>query len=169
MVTRCLDLAKGAATLALGLALAVVISGAPARGQAAPKPTAEPKAKAKPKAAATAPAAPIDLNTASLADLETLPGIGPVLAKEIVAGRPYKTVDELARIKGLGKARLNGLRGLVTAKARRRPRPPPPVSTPRGPPPSPPRRRRPGPRRASGSTSTPRPRRSSTPCRASAP
>lgn len=37
----------------------------------------------------------INLNTASEAQLDTLPGIGPVTAKKIIAGRPYQTVSEL--------------------------------------------------------------------------
>lgn len=44
---------------------------------------------------------PIDLNTASIGDLESLPGIGPALAKHIVDGRPYKTVEDLRRVPGL--------------------------------------------------------------------
>jgi DNA uptake protein ComE-like DNA-binding protein len=39
----------------------------------------------------------IDINSASQSDLESLKGIGPVLAKKIVDGRPYKSKDELAR------------------------------------------------------------------------
>jgi competence protein ComEA len=39
----------------------------------------------------------IDINTASESDLESLRGIGPVMAKKIIQGRPYKSKDELAR------------------------------------------------------------------------
>jgi len=38
---------------------------------------------------------PIDINTATLKDLRSLPGIGPARAKKIVAGRPYKSVEDL--------------------------------------------------------------------------
>lgn len=41
----------------------------------------------------------LDLNTASDADLQQLPGIGPVMAAKIVKGRPYKSKDELVRRK----------------------------------------------------------------------
>lgn len=53
---------------------------------------------------------PVDLNAASLAELESLPGIGPALARAIVAGRPYASVDALRRVRGIGPARLAGLR-----------------------------------------------------------
>jgi hypothetical protein len=58
----------------------------------------------------------INLNTASQADLEALPGIGPVLARRIVEGRPYRSVDDLERVKGIGKKRLEEIGPLVTAE-----------------------------------------------------
>jgi competence protein ComEA len=56
----------------------------------------------------------INLNTADLATLEDLPGIGPATAKAIVDGRPWKSVDDLDKIRGLGKARIAALKDLVT-------------------------------------------------------
>jgi len=41
----------------------------------------------------------IDINSASEADLEGLQGIGPMMAKKIIQGRPYKSKDELLRRK----------------------------------------------------------------------
>lgn len=53
---------------------------------------------------------PVDLNTASGAELESLPGVGPALARAIAGGRPYARVEELLRVPGIGPARLAGLR-----------------------------------------------------------
>jgi competence protein ComEC len=58
----------------------------------------------------------INVNTASQEELESLPGIGPVLAKRIIQGRPYRSVDGLLRVKGIGERRLAELRPLVTAR-----------------------------------------------------
>lgn len=55
-------------------------------------------------------AIPVDLNTASQAELESLPGIGPSLAQAIVEGRPYASVDALLDVPGIGPARLAAVR-----------------------------------------------------------
>ena len=57
----------------------------------------------------------IDLNFGSAEDLQTLPGVGPVLAERIIAGRPDAGIDDLARVEGLGAATLARLRPLVAA------------------------------------------------------
>ncbi|HXI59157.1 MAG TPA: helix-hairpin-helix domain-containing protein [Polyangia bacterium] len=56
----------------------------------------------------------VDLNTASESALENLPGVGPATGKAIIAGRPYGSVDELGKVKGIGPAKLAALRGLVS-------------------------------------------------------
>jgi competence protein ComEA len=58
----------------------------------------------------------INVNTASQAELEALPGIGPVIARRIVKGRPYPSVGELDRVKGVGKKRLEEIRPMVTTE-----------------------------------------------------
>lgn len=60
---------------------------------------------------------PLDLNEATPAELERLPGIGPALAGRIVAQRteaPFRRVDELERVPGIGPALLERLRPLVS-------------------------------------------------------
>lgn len=60
----------------------------------------------------------ININTASQGTLELLPGVGPVLAKSIIDYRqkngPFKTKEELSRIKGIGKKKLQAIIGKIT-------------------------------------------------------
>ena len=46
---------------------------------------------------------PIDPNTASVDKIMLLPGVGEVLAERIVEGRPYRTVEDLRRVPGIGE------------------------------------------------------------------
>lgn len=57
----------------------------------------------------------VDLNRATEEALQSLKGIGPALSKRIIAGRPYKTVDDLIKVKGIGKRTLEKLRPFVAA------------------------------------------------------
>jgi len=61
---------------------------------------------------------PLNLNTATEAQFEALPGIGPVLAQNIVGYRTrhgqFRSVDELKQVDGLGAARFAQLKPLVT-------------------------------------------------------
>jgi len=55
--------------------------------------------------------APVDLNHATVEELASLDGIGPKLGARIVAARPFRTVDDLARVRGIGRRRVARLRG----------------------------------------------------------
>jgi competence protein ComEA len=99
-------------------------AGVPARTIEAIRPmvtiAAAPAAKAKTatkKDTAPAAIAKVNINTASAEELQTLPGIGPAHAHEIVALRPFKSVDDLDRVKGLGKARIDAIRNHVVLTA----------------------------------------------------
>ncbi len=54
-----------------------------------------------------------DLNTVSKEKLMFINGIGPVLAERIIAGRPYITVDDLLKVKGIASKRLEKIRPYV--------------------------------------------------------
>src|ERR1700757_2173963 len=67
-------------------------------------------------AAKDKPAARVDLNSATEKELVALPGVGEATAKKIIAGRPYKTVDDLAKA-GISKTTITKLTPLVTVGA----------------------------------------------------
>jgi competence protein ComEA len=58
----------------------------------------------------------VNLNKATLAELDTLPGVGPKTAELIIAGRPYAKVEDLLKVKGIGPATLAKLKDLVTVQ-----------------------------------------------------
>jgi competence protein ComEA len=68
-------------------------------------------------AAGGAPSGPVHLNSATIEQLDALPGVGPVTAQKIVDYRQqhggFKSVDDLDAVPGIGPARLEDLRGLV--------------------------------------------------------
>src|SRR5215218_6170636 len=81
----------------------------PGPGDPAPPPDAA--------AGPATPSAPLDLNTATVEQLDTLPGVGEVTAGRIVAHRsahPFTTVDELLEVPGIGQRRFEQLKDLVT-------------------------------------------------------
>jgi hypothetical protein len=59
---------------------------------------------------------PIDLNTASLDEVEQLPGITPSMAQRIVAGRPYNDVDDLVDRKILSNREYQRLKNRVAVR-----------------------------------------------------
>ncbi len=65
-------------------------------------------------------AGPVDLNTADVASLDTLPGIGPATAARIVADReangPFRSVQDLTRVSGIGEKKVAQLEGLACVR-----------------------------------------------------
>ena len=53
---------------------------------------------------------PVDVNVASLEQLQTLPDVGPEIAERITAGRPYSEPDDLLKVKGIGPKTLEAMR-----------------------------------------------------------
>lgn len=74
-------------------------------------------AAASPPAAGSSPSAPLDLNSATLEQLESLPGIGPVTAQKILDFRQahgaFHSIAELDGVPGIGPAHMAQLKGLV--------------------------------------------------------
>lgn len=75
-----------------------------------------------PTAVAPVPVAPvavagkININTATQAQLETIPGIGPVKAQGIIAGRPYSRIEDLDKVPRIGLKTIENLRPYITVK-----------------------------------------------------
>jgi competence protein ComEA len=90
----------------------LIVVGVPPPSGAAVPPAAVPG-----PAAAGAPGAPVNLNTATLADLDSLPGVGPVLAQRILDARAaqgsFTAVSDLRKVVGIGDARYEQLKDLV--------------------------------------------------------
>jgi competence protein ComEA len=100
-------LPRGVRLALLALLLAVLAPVPAAGAQAAEVPAEEP----------AAPVGQVNLNTASAEELQRLPGVGPSRAVAIVEYRerhPFRRVEELMRIRGIGRKTFRRLRPLLT-------------------------------------------------------
>lgn len=100
-----------------GLAAGPVLAQAP---QTAPAPSATRPTTTAPAAPAPAPAAPtaklLDINSATKAELDALPGIGTARADAIIKGRPYKGKDDLLRRKIVPGNVYEGIKDRIVAR-----------------------------------------------------
>jgi competence protein ComEA len=85
----------------------------PRKGQA-PPPVVAPVGATE----GAAPRGPVNLNTATIEQLDTLPGVGPTTAQAIIAWRQehgaFRSVQDLLQVRGIGPAKLESLREQVT-------------------------------------------------------
>jgi competence protein ComEA len=98
------------------LLLTLLATGIAAAQGAAAKPKPAKPGAGKPPAADSAKAAVIDINSASMEELQSIPGIGPVHAKGIVAGRPYRAKNELVQKKVVSEALYNKIKDRIIAR-----------------------------------------------------
>lgn len=107
--------------LAVGAGLQAQGASPAAKQEAGKAPAAKSKAtaarqQARRKAKAAAEAKRLDLNTATKAQLEKLPGMTPAYADQIIAHRPYLTNEHLVLNKVVPESLYFTIRGLVTAR-----------------------------------------------------
>jgi Helix-hairpin-helix motif len=99
------------------LALCPQLASAQSRKAAKEDAASKDAAKDKKSGGKTAPSAPVDLNTASQADLEKIPGVGTATAKKIVSGRPYSSVADLSKA-GISAKTIQAITPMVTVSAK---------------------------------------------------
>lgn len=91
----------------------------PPSAAAADKTRAAKDVKATAKSTAVAKLAPgtkIDINTADQATIEKLPEIGPVKAKAIIDGRPYKSIEDVMKVKGIKGKTFDAIKDFIVVK-----------------------------------------------------
>jgi competence protein ComEA len=99
----------------LVLSIAVLAMASTATAGAVPKPQSQSEA-VKAGGVSSGDTKLIDINSATLTDLKSLPGVGTTYARKIVEGRPYASVDELKVRKVLSNGIYDKIRDRISAK-----------------------------------------------------
>jgi len=91
---------------------------APAIPLTTPGPDSPPSQILPPPPAVSTAASLVNINTATLVELDTLPGIGPVTAEKIIAHRqangPFATIEAIMDVSGIGPVKFEAMRDLIT-------------------------------------------------------
>jgi competence protein ComEA len=107
-----------AAMVADGQQILVPEKASPGAQTSAAAPGAVPAAGGAVSAGAALPGAPVDLNTATLEQLDTLQGIGPSTAQKIIdyrtANGPFASIDDLKNVSGIGDAKFAAVKDSIT-------------------------------------------------------
>jgi competence protein ComEA len=104
---------SSAVNLALPLADGMHIH-VPRAGETAQAPTISGPAVQSAKGGVASPR--VNINTATLEELDALPGIGPEKAQRIIEGRPYEKPEDLLRVPGIGEMTFAKLKDLITVR-----------------------------------------------------
>jgi competence protein ComEA len=97
------------------IALLIALAFAMTTPVLAQQPKTAPPAKSD-KSGAPMKTEPLDINSASVDELKTIPGIGDAYAKKIVDGRPYKRKDELVQKKVVPQGTYDKIKDQIVAK-----------------------------------------------------
>jgi competence protein ComEA len=99
------------------LAALIVVALGSTRAIARQQTTSNPP-PAPPAQTTAAPVTPVNLNTATSADLEKLPGVGPAVAARIIEYRQkngaFKKIEDLMNVRGIGEKTFLRLKPLIT-------------------------------------------------------
>ena len=108
--------------ISLGAIAYVAALGAAENGSTMKLPGGHPSTVSKKGAAATRSPKMIDINSASLKELQTLPGIGDIEAEKIIKGRPYLSKADLVTNKVLPEGVYVSIKRLIVAKQQGKPK-----------------------------------------------